>query len=63
MAGERLPRLRAPALKDPGRKEQLERRLEQSRRLLKGVNDSITSERIEKLVSDLEQEKRLENEK
>jgi hypothetical protein len=63
LAGERLPRLRAPALKDPGRKEQLERRLEQSRRLLKGVNDSITSERIEKLVSDLEQEKRLENEK
>jgi len=50
-------------LKDQGRKEQLERRLEQSRRLLKGVNDSITSERIERLVSDLEQEKRLENEK
>jgi len=50
-------------LKDQGRKEQLERRLEQSRRLLKGANDSITSERIERLVSDLEQEKKLENEK
>ena len=45
------------------RKEEIERRLEQSRRLLKGANDRTTSERIGKLIGDLEQEQERENEK
>jgi hypothetical protein len=47
----------------PNRKEQLERRLEQSRRLLKSVNDPTTAGRLRKLVGDLEQEKQQESEK
>jgi hypothetical protein len=45
------------------RKEEIERRLEQSRRLLKGAYDRTTSERIGKLIGDLEQEQERENEK
>jgi 5-bromo-4-chloroindolyl phosphate hydrolysis protein len=48
---------------DPSRKGQLERRLEQSRRLLKTVCDPITKERIEILIDDLEKEEKREAEK
>lgn len=39
------------------RQEQIARRLEQSKRLLRGANDPTTSERIGKLIDDLELEK------
>jgi hypothetical protein len=42
---------------DQTRKEELERRLEQSRRLLRAVPDPATSERIGKLIGDLERER------
>jgi hypothetical protein len=43
--------------------EELERRLEQSRRLLRTVNDSDTSERIGRLIDDLEHQQQLQREK
>jgi hypothetical protein len=46
------------AMTDPSRKEELERRLEQSRRLSKDVNDPTTKERLDKLTGDLEAEQR-----
>jgi hypothetical protein len=39
-----------------GRKEELERRLAQSRRLANGANDPTTTERLTDLIHDLEQE-------
>jgi hypothetical protein len=45
------------------RKEQIERRLEQSRRLLTGACDHLTCERISKLIGELELERRVELEK
>jgi hypothetical protein len=45
------------------RKEQLERRLEQSRRLLKDANDPTTKERIGLLIGDLEQQQQQETER
>jgi hypothetical protein len=42
----------------PSRKEELERRLEQSRRLSKDVSDPTTKERLDKLTSNLEAEQR-----
>jgi hypothetical protein len=48
---------------NPSRKKELERRLEQSKRLLKEVNDPTTKERIGLLIGDLEQEQTRENEK
>jgi hypothetical protein len=45
------------------RKEELERRLKQSRRLLRGAGDRTTSERISKLIGDLEHEQQLERER
>jgi hypothetical protein len=48
---------------EQSRKEELERRLEQSRRLFRGASDKTTSERIGKLVGDLEREQQRENEK
>jgi hypothetical protein len=45
------------------RKEELERRLEQSRRLLRSASDRTTSDRIGRLISDLERERQLENER
>jgi hypothetical protein len=42
----------------PNRKEELERRLEQSRRLSKDANDPTTKERLNKLTGDLEAEQR-----
>ena len=45
------------------RKEELERRLEQSRRLLRSASDDATSERIGKLIGDLEHEQQLQREK
>jgi hypothetical protein len=45
------------------RKEQLERRLEQSRRLLKDANDPTTKERIGMLIGDLVREQQQETEK
>jgi hypothetical protein len=45
------------------RKEELERRLEQSRRLLRSAVDPTTSERIGKMIGDLEQEIQLDKEK
>jgi hypothetical protein len=47
---------------DQGRKEELERRLEQSRRLLRGASDNTTCERIGKLIGDLEREQQRESE-
>lgn len=38
------------------RQEQIARRLEQSKRLLRGMNDSLTTARIGKLIGDLEHE-------
>jgi len=46
------------AMTDPSRKEELERRLEQSRRLSKDVNDPTTKERLNKLTGDLEAKQR-----
>jgi preprotein translocase subunit Sss1 len=48
---------------NPSRKEELERRLEQSRRLLKDANDPTTKERISLLIGDLEQQQQQETEK
>lgn len=45
------------------RQEEIERRLEQSKRLLKGGNDPMTTARIDKLIGDLEQEQEEEKEK
>jgi hypothetical protein len=45
------------------RQEEIERRLEQSRRLLKSASDPKTTARIDKLVADLEQEQVEEKEK
>jgi hypothetical protein len=44
------------------RKEELERRLEQSRRLLRDASDRTTSERIGKLIDELEREQQIESE-
>jgi hypothetical protein len=48
---------------DLGRKEELERRLAQSRRLLKEADDPITKQRIGLLIGDLEQQRQQEPEK
>jgi hypothetical protein len=45
------------------REQEIERRLEQSRRLLQGTVDPTTTERIGRLIGELEQEKRLDKEK
>jgi hypothetical protein len=45
------------------RKEELQRRLEQSRRLLRSITDRTTCDRIGKLIFDLEREQERENEK
>jgi hypothetical protein len=39
---------------NPTHKEELERRLEQSRRLSKGANDPTTHQRLAQLIDDLE---------
>lgn len=49
--------------KPENRQEQLDKRLEQSRRLLKLASDSTTVERIGQLIGDLENQKKLESEK
>jgi hypothetical protein len=45
------------------RKEELERRLEQSRRLIKDAYDPTTKERIGHLIDDLENEEKLQKQK
>jgi len=45
------------------RQEQIARRLEQSKRLLRSVRDNATSERIGRLIGDLEHERQLLTEK
>jgi hypothetical protein len=45
------------------RKEELERRLEQSRHLLRGASDRMTSDRIGKLIGELEREQQIESER
>jgi hypothetical protein len=45
------------------RQERIERRLEQSKRLLKGANDPRTTDRFGKLIECLEQEQVKEREK
>lgn len=45
------------------RKEQLEKRLEQSRRLLKLAGDSTTAQRISQLIGELEDQQKLESER
>jgi hypothetical protein len=45
------------------RKEELERRLEQSRRLSRGATDGTTFDRIGKLIGDLEREQLIESER
>jgi hypothetical protein len=45
------------------RKKELERRLEQSRRLLHSVSDDVTRDRIARLIGDLEREQQLLTEK
>jgi hypothetical protein len=45
------------------RKKELDRRLEQSRRLLHSVSDDVTRERIARLIGDLEREQQLLTEK
>jgi hypothetical protein len=47
----------------PSRKEELERRLEQSKRLLKDSSDPTTQKRIGHLIDDLENEQKEEKEK
>ena len=42
---------------------EIESRLEQSKRLLRGAADSLTPERIEKMIGELEQEIQLDKEK
>jgi hypothetical protein len=56
MEGEAAPMFQS-------RKEELERRLEQSRRLLKDANDPTTRQRIGLLIGDLGQQQQQENEK
>jgi hypothetical protein len=45
------------------REEEIERRLEQSRRLLRGAADPTTTERLYKMIGELEHEKQLDTEK
>jgi hypothetical protein len=45
------------------RDREIERRLEQSKRLLRAAIDPVTSERIGKLIGELELEQRIEKEK
>jgi hypothetical protein len=45
------------------REQEIERRLEQSKRLLRGAADPATTERIGKMIGELEQEKQLDKEK
>ena len=45
------------------REKEIERRLEQSKRLLKGTVDPTTTERIGRLIGELEQEIQLDKEK
>jgi hypothetical protein len=45
------------------RQHEIERRLEQSKRLLKGAADSATTDRIGKMIRELEIEKLLDKEK
>jgi hypothetical protein len=45
------------------REEEIERRLEQSKRLLRGAADPTTAERLCKLIAELEHEKQLDTEK
>ncbi|MET3839095.1 hypothetical protein [Bradyrhizobium sp. OAE829] len=45
------------------RQEQIARRLEQAKRLVKGANDARTIERIGKMIGDLEHEQAEEKEK
>ena len=45
------------------RKEELERRLEQSRCLLRSITDGPTCERLGRLISDLEHEQKIERER
>ncbi len=45
------------------RKDELERRLEQSKRLLKSTSDPTTADRIGVLIGDLERQQRLEEER
>jgi hypothetical protein len=45
------------------REQEIERRLEQSKRLLNASADPTTTERIGKLIGELEQEKQLDKEK
>jgi hypothetical protein len=45
------------------REQEIERRLEQSKPSLMGAADPTTTERIEKMIGELEQEKRLDREK
>lgn len=47
----------------PSRKEELERRLEQGRRLLKNASDPTTKERIGDLIHDLEDQEKLAKER
>ena len=42
------------------REQEIERRLEQSKRLLRGAADPTTTERIGRLIDELEQEKQLD---
>jgi hypothetical protein len=48
---------------EQNRKEELDRRLEQSRRLLRSASDRTTCDRIGKLIGELEREQRLESER
>jgi hypothetical protein len=45
------------------REQEIERRLEQSKRLLKGAVDPTTTERIGRMIGELEQEKKLDKER
>jgi hypothetical protein len=45
---------------EPGHKEDLERRLEQSRRLSRVSNDPTTKERLDRLTDDLEAQQKQE---
>jgi hypothetical protein len=46
------------AMTEKSDRKELERRLEQARRVLRSQPDSVTRERIEKLISDLEEQLR-----
>jgi hypothetical protein len=45
------------------REQEIERRLEQSKRLLRGAADPTTTERIGKMIGELEREIQLDKEK